>query len=77
MTTAQHIQKREIRSHMVRVGLTNTEFAKEAGISLVYLHQVMIGDRTGYRVRRLLAAKLNIPVESLFPDTPPTHRNVA
>ena len=77
MTTAQHSQKRMIRSHMVRAGLTNTQFAKDAGVSLVYLHQVMIGDRTGYRVRRLLAEKVGVPVEFLFPDTPLKHRQAA
>ncbi len=74
--TAQE-QFRHVRSKMVEKGVTNTAISKECGISMTYIHYILSGQRTGYRVRRTIAAMCQVPVEALFPDTPEEYRHAA
>lgn len=59
---------RLIRSHMVRINLTNVSICREAKVSREYLFQVMKGYKKGYRVRQLLADRIGVSVGALFPD---------
>lgn len=68
---------RFVRSELVRRGITNESVRKEAGVSTPYLYWVMRGERKGYRVRRVIAARCGLPVEFLWPDTPVQHRLAA
>lgn len=68
---------RFVRSELVRRGITNESIRKEAGVSVPYLFWVMRGERKGYRVRRIIAARLDVPVEYLWPDTPVEQRRAA
>ena len=59
---------RYIRSLMVRQGVTNVEVAKEANVSREYVYFVMTGQRTGYRIRRVLAEMIGLDVTDIWPE---------
>lgn len=63
---------RFVRSHMVRCGVTNRQIADQEGVRENYVYMVLAGERTGYRIRRAIAAAVGLPVEVLWPDTPPS-----
>lgn len=68
---------RLIRSEMVRRGITNKEIADAGSVSREYVFMVLSGQRKGYRVRLLVAQKCELPVQDLWPDTPPQYREAA
>jgi lambda repressor-like predicted transcriptional regulator len=68
---------RIIRAEMVRAGVTNAQIAREEEVVPNYVYFVISGKRKGYRIRRAIAKKVDKPVEQLWPDTPPKHRNAA
>jgi transcriptional regulator with XRE-family HTH domain len=68
---------RYIRSLMVLNNVTNAEIAEEAKVSREYVYYVMSGQRTGYRLRRVIAEKCGVQVEAIFPDTPEQQRRAA
>ena len=70
-------QRLRVRSEMVRNGLTNRRIAQECGVRENYVYMILIGERTGYRIRRKIAELCQLPVESLWPDTPPDQRLAA
>lgn len=73
------IQERynKIRSLMVERGIKNVDIARQAEISRIYLYKVMKGKEPGYRVRLVIAQACHVPVETIFPDTPPQYRRAA
>jgi lambda repressor-like predicted transcriptional regulator len=62
---------------MVRNGITNRQIAKQEGVRENYVYMVLAGERTGYRIRRAIAAACGKPVEDLWPDTPVEYRRAA
>lgn len=68
---------REVRSHMVRCGITNRQIAAQEGVRENYVYMVLAGERTGYRIRRAIAKAVGLPVEVLWPDTPVEQRRAA
>lgn len=70
-------QFRSIRAEMVKNGVTNAQISREEQVSTVYVYYVLSGKRTGYRIRRAIAQAVKVPVEKLWPDTPPEYRRAA
>lgn len=70
-------QHRHIRSLMVRRGITSRQIAELESVRENYVYMVLAGERTGYRIRRAIAKALGVPVEELWPDTPPGYRRAA
>jgi hypothetical protein len=54
--------------------VTNVQVAKEEGVTPMYVSFVINDKRVGYRIRRAIARKCHVPVEVLWPDTPPEQR---
>lgn len=76
-TMSQKERYRFIRSEMVRRGITNKLISDEASVSREYVFMVLNGDRKGYRVRLLVAQKCQLPVQTLWPDTPAQYQEAA
>lgn len=74
---SQKERYRYIRSEMVRRGITNKLIADEASVSREYVFMVLNSDRKGYRVRLLVAQKCQLPVQTLWPDTPSQYLEAA
>lgn len=70
-------QYRKLRSLMFEHGVTCTGIAHLCGVSDTYVTFVVTGRRTGYRIRRAIAAAVNQPVEVIWPDTPLEYREAA
>lgn len=70
-------QYRRIRSLMFEHGVTCVEIAKREQVTDTYVTFVLTGRRTGYRIRRAIAAAVQTPVGVLWPDTPPQYREAA
>ena len=70
-------QMRQIRAEMVKTGVSNAQIARDEDVSAVYVYYVLIGKRTGYRIRRAIAKATGVPVEKLWPDTPQAYRRAA
>jgi len=70
-------QRLRVRSEMVRNGLTSRKIAQECNVRENYVYLILVGERTGYRVRRKIAELCKVPVEMLFPDTPEEYRVAA
>jgi len=68
---------RFIRSYMVAAGVTNAQIARDEEVRPEYIYYVLKGQRTGYRIRRAIAAAVSQPVEFLWPDTPQQYRKAA
>lgn len=68
---------RYIRQLYVGKDTTNAEVARLAKVSRQRLYKVMLGIDRGYRIRRIIAEVVDVPVETLFPDTPPSQRKAA
>lgn len=68
---------RHIRAEMVRAGVSNAQIAREEQVSTEYVYYVLAQKRFGYRIRRAIARAVNVPVENLWPDTPPEQRRAA
>lgn len=66
-----------IRSVMVKNGVTNRQIARLAGVRENYVYMILAGERTGYRIRREIARACKTTVEALWPDTPPQYREAA
>lgn len=75
MTTKE--QYLNVRSIMVRNGVTNRQIAKETGVRENYVYMILAGERTGYRIRRAIAAACGVSVADLWPDTPLEYREAA
>ncbi len=75
MTTTP--QYRRIRALMFEHGVTCVGIAEQERVSDTYVTFVVTGRRTGYRIRRAIAAAVNQPVEALWPDTPLQYREAA
>lgn len=57
-----------IKNLLENAGITQTDIAKELGISLSYVNDVVQGKRRGRKVRLFIAQKLDRPVAHLWPD---------
>jgi lambda repressor-like predicted transcriptional regulator len=68
---------RFIRAAMVRAGVTNAQIARDEKVSTEYVYYVLSQKRTGYRIRLAIAHAVDVPVEDLWPDTPPEYRRAA
>jgi lambda repressor-like predicted transcriptional regulator len=77
VTMSQKERYRFIRSEMVRRGITNKLIADEAEVSREYVFMVLNSERKGYRVRLIVAKKCDLPVQTLWPDTPSQYREAA
>ena len=66
-----------VRSIMVKNGVTNRHIARETGVRENYVYMILAGERTGYRIRRAIAAACGVSVEQLWPDTPEQYRLAA
>lgn len=66
-----------VRAHMAANKVTNVAIANQEQVTPVYVSNVITGVRTGYRIRRAIAAACKVTVETLWPDTPPEHRMAA
>ena len=78
MTTMTKQERfRFIRAQMVRAGVTNAQIARDEQVSTVFVYYVLSEKRTGYRIRRAIAKAVKVPVEQLWPDTPPEYRRAA
>lgn len=75
MTTKE--QYLNVRSIMVKNGVTNRQIAKETGVRENYVYMILAGERTGYRIRRAIAAACKVGVSDLWPDTPTQHLEAA
>lgn len=65
------------RSVMVGKGVSNASIARKGNVSREYVFMVLTDQRKGYRIRQIVAAECGVPVEALFPDTPPAQRRAA
>jgi hypothetical protein len=70
-------QYRRIRSLMFEHDVTCVKIARQEQVSDTYVTFVVTGRRTGYRIRRAIAAACSVPVEQLWPDTPLEYRQAA
>jgi lambda repressor-like predicted transcriptional regulator len=75
MTTSQAYRDR--RAALIRAGISNKQVAVTAQVSTVYVWQTLTGERTGYRIRRVIADLCGVDVTALWPDTPPQYRRAA
>lgn len=66
-----------IRAVMTANQVTNASIAKQEQVTPEYVSNVVTGERTGYRIRRAIAARCQVPVEYLWPDTPEEYRRAA
>lgn len=70
-------QYRKIRSLMFEHGVTCVKIAEQEKVSDTYVTFVITGRRTGYRIRRAIAAAVQKSVADLWPDTPQQYREAA
>jgi len=75
MTTKE--QYLNVRSVMVKNGVTNRQIAKETGVRENYIYMILAGERTGYRIRRAIAKACKVGVADLWPDTPSQYLEAA
>lgn len=68
---------RFIRSAMVRNGLTYKTICDEAHVSRQRVTDVFKGKAKGYRIRLVFSKLAGIPVQEIWPDTPPQYRRAA
>jgi hypothetical protein len=66
-----------IRALMEAHRITNVDVAIEEDVTPMYVSYVIHGKRTGYRIRRAIARKCGVQVETLWPDTPSEQRLAA
>lgn len=74
MATIKDPQYWERRKLMDAAGVSNVSIAESESVTETYVSLVVTGNRTGYRIRRAIAAAVGRPVEELWPDTPPERR---
>lgn len=70
-------QYRKIRALMFEHGVTCVKIAEQEQVSDTYVTFVITGRRTGYRIRRAIAAACQVGVADLWPDTPLQYREAA
>ena len=70
-------QYRKIRSLMFEHGITCVRIAELEQVSDTYVTFVITGRRTGYRIRRAIAAACKVGVADLWPDTPSQYLEAA
>lgn len=68
---------RLIRSHMVRNGITYKAICDVAQVSRQRVMDVFKGYAKGYRIRLVVADLCAVPVEDIWPDTPPQYKEAA
>ncbi|MDW7646448.1 MAG: helix-turn-helix transcriptional regulator [Desulfuromonadales bacterium] len=61
------MQPNKIRALMVEKGIKQADIARDLGINLVSVHGTIYGKWRSRRVAREIAARLDMPVEKLFP----------
>lgn len=62
---------------LVAANLTYDDLAKASGKSSVYIGLIINDQRTGYKVRPIIAQALGFQVTDLWPDTPGHYREAA
>ena len=77
MTASEQNTFRRIRGAMVAAGVTNAQVARDEKVTPQYVHLVLTQQRTGYRIRLAIAHAVGMPVEELWPNTPPEYRCAA
>jgi|GEM_PF-1474383 len=68
---------RLIRSEMVRNGLTYKSICDVAKVSRQRVTDVFKGRVKGYRIRLVFVELCGLPIEKIWPDTPPQYRRAA
>ena len=59
----------ERRVLMLRKGIKQADIAREYGCSKVSVHEVIEGKQVSRGIRELLARRLDVSVDRLFPET--------
>lgn len=62
---------RNIKASLVRVGVTQSEIARDLGMSVGSVNDVITGRRKNPKVRTAIAQAIGKPVEKIWPDTKP------
>lgn len=68
---------RYIRALLTAANITNEDLAVLTQKSIVYISNIINGQRTGYQVRKLIARQLGFSVVDLWPDTPRQYRDAS
>ena len=55
---------------LLRAGVTQTAIAREAGVTVSHVSEVMYGRRRSPRIEQAIAGALKLPVESVFEPAP-------
>jgi len=74
---SRSMQARTILAALAMADLKVSDVARMAKKTDPYIWQIIDGDRTGYKVRPIIAKACKKTVLELWPDTPPEHRRAA
>ena len=61
----------EIKILMMRAGVTQTKIAKQLGITIPFVNQIISGIRPTKYIRESIADAIGKPVEELWPEESP------